>query len=162
MRVPARAEAVRDPGRYEAWTDGPTGACWSAVGPPRPPRSFALQDSSGRAVVLHSGSVAWNAYAHQWLLIAVEQGGSSSYLGEVWLAGAPAPEGPWRLMRNVASHDRYSFYNPVHHAFLDREGGRVLYFEGTFAETFSGAPAPLAGADYNQVLYRLDLATVGL
>jgi hypothetical protein len=40
-----------------------------------------------------------------------------------WLAAAPAPEGPWRLVRNVVSHDRYSFYNPLHHAFLDCEGG---------------------------------------
>ena len=162
VRVPARAEAVRDPGRYEAWTDGPTGACWTATGPPLPARAYALHDAAGRRVVLHSGSVAWNAYVRQWLMIAVEQGGATSYLGEVWLAAAPAPEGPWRLVRQVVTHDRYSFYNPVHHAFLDREGGRVIYFEGTFAETFSGAPAPLAGADYNQVLYRLDLAAVGL
>lgn len=160
VRVPARAEAVSDPARYEAWTDGPTGACWSAAGPPRPPRAFALHRADGRAVVLHSGSVAWNDYARQWLMIAVEQGGAASYLGDVWLAAAPVPEGPWRLVCPVVSHDRYSFYNPVHHAFLDRAGGRVIYFEGTFAETFSGAPAPWAGADYNQVLYRLDLAAV--
>ncbi len=38
----------------------------------------------------------------------------------------------------------------------------MIFFEGTFAATFSGAPGALAGADYNQVLYRLDLGSDGL
>jgi hypothetical protein len=96
-------------------------------------------------VTLHAGSVAWNAWARLWLMIAVESGGESSFLGDVWLATADAPEGPWQLVRRVIQHDRYSFYNPVHHAFLDREGGRIIYFEGTYAETFSGAPAATPG-----------------
>lgn len=160
VRVPAAAEAVRDPARYEAWTGEPGG--WTRDGPPRRAEEYDLREANGRRVRLHAGSVASNAFARQWVLLAVEQGGETSFLGEVWLATAPAPEGPWRLRVKVATHDRYSFYNPVHHPFLDRDGGRIIYFEGTFAETFSGAPRAMPGADYNQVLYRLDLAAIGL
>jgi hypothetical protein len=57
----------------------------------------------------------------------------------------------------VASHPKYSFYNPRHHSFMDEEGGRVIYFEGTYTESFSGNPVPTPRYDYNQVMYRLDL-----
>ena len=33
-----------------------------------------------------------------------------------------------------------------------------MYFEGTYAETFSGAPSKTPRYDYNQVMYRLDLS----
>ena len=62
----------------------------------------------------------------------------------------------------VASHPRYSYYNPVHHAFLDAEGGRVIYFEGTWSLEFSGNPLAPARYDYNELMYRLDLAAPGL
>ncbi|HEX7011049.1 MAG TPA: hypothetical protein VF184_13785 [Phycisphaeraceae bacterium] len=112
---------------------------------------------SGEPVLLHSGSVRWNAYRQAWVMIAVQIEGSSM-LGEVWFAQANQPEGPWPWARKVVSHDRYSFYNPVHHAFFDQEGGRVIYFEGTYSAAFSGAPAPTPRYDYNQIMYRLDLA----
>ena len=57
----------------------------------------------------------------------------------------------------VASHPRYSLYNPVHHSFLDAEGGRVIYFQGTCSLEFSGNPLAPARYDYNQLMYRLDL-----
>jgi hypothetical protein len=56
------------------------------------------------------------------------------------------------------THEQYSFYNPAQHPFFDQEGGRLIYFEGTYAETFSGNPCPTPRYDYNQVMYRLDLA----
>ena len=55
------------------------------------------------------------------------------------------------------SHDKYSFYNPVHHAFFDQDGGRVIYFEGTYTTAFSGNPTPTPRYDYNQIMYRLEL-----
>ncbi len=113
---------------------------------------------SGKIVVMHSGSIRWNAFRKRWVMIAVESGGSSSYLGEVWFAEAEAPTGPWRSAKKVVTHDKYSFYNPVHDAFLDQEGGRRIYFEGTYTSTFSGNTDPTPRYDYNQVLYRLDLA----
>ncbi len=57
----------------------------------------------------------------------------------------------------IVSHDKYSFYNPVHHAFFDQDGGRVIYFEGTYTTSFSGNPMPTPRYDYNQIMYRLEL-----
>ena len=41
---------------------------------------------------------------------------------------------------------------------FDKDGGRVIYFEGTYTHTFSGNPEPTPRYDYNQIMYRLDLA----
>src|SRR5262249_11669748 len=89
--------------------------------------------------------------------IATEMGGTSM-LGEVWYAEAAAPLGPWVYARKVVTHDRYSFYNPMQHPEFDREGGRLVYFEGTYTHTFSGNPEPTPRYDYNQIMPRLDLA----
>lgn len=113
---------------------------------------------SGETVAIHSGSVYWNAYRNRWILIGVQMGGKTSFLGEVWYAEADAPSGPWRRVRRIVTHDKYTFYNPVHHPFFDEEGGRLIYFEGTYSRTFSDAPAATPRYDYNQIMYRLDLA----
>jgi hypothetical protein len=113
--------------------------------------------TSGKAVQLHRGSVRWNAHRKRFVMIATRMGGEESMLGDVYYAEASRPEGPWPKAAKVVGHKRYSFYNPVHHAFLDREGGRVIHFEGTYTVSFSDAPAPTPRYDYNQILYRLDL-----
>jgi hypothetical protein len=119
----------------------------------------ALRDvESGRAVIAHNGSVDWNAYRRRWVLIGSEEGGRSSALGEIWFAEADAPTGPWVYARKVVTHDKYSFYNPKHHSFFDRDGGRVIFFEGTYTHTFSGNPEQTPRYDYNQVMYKLDLS----
>lgn len=110
-----------------------------------------------KTVMLHRGSVRWNDYRQCWIMIATEVGGSS-HLGEVWYAEAAAPTGPWCRARKIVTHDQYSFYNPVHHSFFDQDGGRLIYFEGTYAQTFSGTPSATPRYDYNQVMYRLDLS----
>jgi hypothetical protein len=112
---------------------------------------------SSKPIRMHGGSVRWNPWRQRWVLIAVQQGGSS-FLGEVWYAEAKEPTGPWLKARKIATHDRYTFYNPVHHDFLDQEGGRVIYFEGTYSKEFSGNPEATPRYDYNQIMYRLDLA----
>lgn len=112
---------------------------------------------SGEPVLMHRGSVRWNAYRQCWILIAVQIGGSSN-LGEIWYSEAPKPTGPWRRAKKIVTHDRYSFYNPVHHPFFDQDGGRVIYFEGTYTCTFSGNPVATPRYDYNQIMYRLDLS----
>ena len=100
-------------------------------------------------------------------MIGVEEFGAST-LGEVWYAESERPEGPWVRATKVATHHRerqgnvpgasFDFYNPVHHAFYDQDGGRVIYFEGTHTNTFSGDPRPTPRYEYNQLMYRLDLA----
>jgi hypothetical protein len=111
---------------------------------------------TGKAVQAHSGSVYWNPHRKRWVLIAVELGGSS-LLGEVWYAESDTPTGPWVYAVKVATHDRYSFYNPRHQPMFDKDGGRVIFFEGTYSHTFSGNPDATPRYDYNQILYKLDL-----
>jgi hypothetical protein len=112
---------------------------------------------TGKAIKLHNGSVFYNEYRKKWILIATENFGTS-VLGEIWFAEANDPTGPWRKARKIVTHDTYSFYNPVHHPFFDQEGGRIIYFEGTYTAEFSGNKKPTPRYDYNQVMYRLDLA----
>jgi hypothetical protein len=117
-----------------------------------------LQDvATGRPVVAHRGSAYWNRYLHRWVLIAVEIGGESSHLGEIWFAEADTPLGPWAYARKVATHERYSFYNPMQHPEFASEGDRFLVFEATYTVTFSGNRDPTPRYDYNQIMYRLDL-----
>jgi hypothetical protein len=118
---------------------------------------LTLRDfADGRTVTAHSGSVAWNPYRKRWVMIALEANGTSM-LGEVWYAEADTPLGPWVYARKVASHEKYSFYNPKHHAMLDKQDGRIIFFEGTYSATFSGNNDPTPLYDYNQVMYKLDL-----
>lgn len=111
---------------------------------------------SGRRIHLHYGSTHWNSRMGRWLVIFVEKNGASP-LGEVWIASSLNPTGPWLKARKILTHDRYSFYNPVQHEFFDSADGRFLYFEGTYANTFSGNPDATARYDYNQLMHRLDL-----
>jgi hypothetical protein len=120
---------------------------------------YNLADAAGgKRITAHGGSVAYNAFRKRWIFVFVESGGSSSYLGEVWVAEADAPEGPWRRARKVATHEQYTFYNVAHHPLFDQEGGRVIHFEGTYTAAFSGSKDLTPRYDYNQVMYRLDLA----
>jgi hypothetical protein len=119
---------------------------------------FQFRDvDTGKRVTIHTGAVNWNTFRNQWIMVGVQAGGSS-FLGEVWYAEAASPLGPWTSARKIVTHDRYSFYNPAHHPFLDQQGGRLIYFEGTYANTFSGNPEATPRYDYNQIMYRLDLA----
>ena len=121
--------------------------------------SLIYDIETGSAVKPHGGSVYWNKYRRKWVMITVQDGGNSSYLGEVWYAESDTPLGPWGYAKKVVTHDSYSFYNPKHHPYLDQEDGRLIYFEGTYTHTFSGTPENATPRyDYNQIMYRLDLS----
>lgn len=154
LRVRADFKSVCDPSTYEAFDDGK----WKRGGRPPGEHFQTLRDAeTHKAVRLHGGSVGWNDYRHKWILIAVEFGGSSSMLGEVWYAEADAPEGPWSEAVKIVTHDRYSFYNPVQHPFFARD--RYVYFQGTYSATFSRSETEATPRyDYNQIMYRLDLS----
>lgn len=151
-RVRATLEAVLDPAAYEAWD----GAKWQKeAAPPKPPP--LVDAETGEAVTIHAGSCRWNRHRQRWILVAHQAFGKPSNLGEVWYAESVAPTGPWSKARRIVTHDRMDFYNPVHHDFLDTEGGRFIHFEGTYVNTFSGNPDATPRYNYNQVMYRLDL-----
>lgn len=112
---------------------------------------------TGKPVFAHAGSVNWNAFRKKWVMITAQQFGTS-LLGETWFAEAETPVGPWKDAVKIVSHEKYSFYNPKQHPMFDQDGGRVIYFEGTYTHTFSGNPHQTPRYDYNQIMYRLDLS----
>ncbi len=122
---------------------------------------------TGADVRLHRSSVNWNEYRGKWIMIGNQTFGTGSFLGETWYAEAPTPEGPWKNAIKIATHadpgglgGSYSFYNPTHQPFFDEEGGRIIYFQGTFSSGFFDPAPPAADNNYNQIAYRLDLSTI--
>jgi hypothetical protein len=113
--------------------------------------------ATGDPIKFQAGSVAWNAYRKRYVMVGNQVGGKPSNLGEVWYLEADAVEGPWAKAVKVVTHDRYSFYNVVHHPFFDQEDGRHIYFEGTYSGQFSREHDFTPRYDYNQIMYRLDL-----
>jgi hypothetical protein len=118
-----------------------------------------LRDAETKQPVLaHAASVNYNPFRKKFVMITVQIGGKSSLLGEVYFTESDHPEGPYTWARKIVTHDKYTFYNPVHHPFFDQADGRLIYFEGTYCNTFSGNPDQTPRYDYNQIMYRLDLA----
>ena len=177
MRVRSDFNDIRNRDRYEVFTSigSAKEARWVAAGKLMQAESMKWGDlikalriekestrlydiESGKEVIPHGGSVYFNAYRNKWVMITVQQFGESSLLGEVWYAEADTPVGPWAYARKIATHEEYSFYNPMHHPYFDQAGGQVIYFEGTYSHMFSGsAETATPRYDYNQIMYRLDL-----
>jgi hypothetical protein len=178
MRVKARWSDVLDPNQYEVLTalpDRSKGPRWISFGKLTdgdPSAKSRMIESlkkekertrfydvvSGKEVCPHAGSVYFNAYRQRWISIFVQQGGETSFLGEIWYAEADTPVGPWTYARKIATHTKYSLYNPKQHPYFDQDGGRTVFFEGTYSYTFSGSPeAATPRYDYNQIMYRLRL-----
>ncbi|MBN2842720.1 MAG: hypothetical protein JXM68_06490, partial [Sedimentisphaerales bacterium] len=86
--------------------------------------------------------------------------GSSSFLGEIWFAKAPAPQGPWTKAVKIITHDNYTFYNVCHHP--EFNNGSLLYLEGTYCETYTGNDDLTPRYNYNQIMYELDLNDPGI
>jgi hypothetical protein len=118
---------------------------------------FHLTNNAGKPILIHSGSVNWNAYRNRWIMVGVQSFGTSM-LGEVWYAEAKQPTGPWTSAHKIVTHEHYSFYNPKQHPMFDKDGGRVIFFEGTYTNMFSGNKDRTPRYDYNQIMYKLDLS----
>jgi len=113
---------------------------------------FHLQDIySGAPIETFSGSVHWNEFIKRWVMIVQQN------IGEVWYAEGDTPVGPWIYARNIVTHQNYTFYLPTQHPYFDHDGGRFIYFEGTYTNSFSGNPDKTPRYNYNQIMYRLDL-----
>lgn len=159
-RVKADWDSIRDPNAYEAYAIDPVTKqfAWQKD---RPPSSQPLVDAeSGKPVTIHTASINWNAYRKRWTMIGVESNatGKPSALGEVWYAESATIVGPWSKAIRIATHPNYTFYNPRQHPFLDEAGGRIIYFEGTYTNTFSSNKTPTPRYEYNQLLYKLELS----
>ena len=112
-----------------------------------------------RRVLLHAGSVYFNAWRQRWVLIGNEQSweaGSPSFLGEVFYSESDAAEGPYVRALKVATHPGQSFYNPCQHPEFDGGDGQQIFFEGTYTNMFTKSAAT-PRYNYNQLMYGLDL-----
>ena len=88
----------------------------------------------------------WYDFRRRWVMIAQKN------VGEVWYAEADTPVGPWVYAKKIVAHNKYTFYLPTHHPFFDQDGGRLIYFEGTYTNSFSGNPDQTPRYNYNQAL----------
>ena len=185
-RVPADGTHLLDPASYEAFTcvkpdgsvtrnaDGTPAYGWQKESEPIGPKAeqvliskgqitlqqahFLPVNAAGEVIFPHGGCVHWNAFRHKWIAIFTRLHGKDSELGEIYYSEASAPTGPFKKAVKIFTHNQYTFYNPVQHEFLDQDGGRTIYIEGTYTAEFSGNPNPTPRYNYNQILYRLDLA----
>ncbi len=149
------------------WQQGPPvspkiEARWLSLGLIKPEEArFTPQDvdNENHRVQMHTGSVYYNAYRQKYILISSEfalSKDSPSMLGEIWYSESNSPQGPYQKAIRILTHDKQSFYNACQHPFFDEEGGRVIYFEGTYTNSFTNAPAT-PYYNYNQIMHRLDL-----
>lgn len=179
QRVRDNWQALTDPRSYESYTCLEPGAKFDAANPRlehKPdgsplwawkPDTDRIEASEERRLIargllrkedalfdLPDGAtpscVTWNAYRKKWILL-------SEHVGSVYFSEADAPIGPWNRAVKIVAHNNYNFYNVVQHPFFDRDGGRIVYFEGTYTAAFSPAKEQTPRYDYNQILYRLHL-----
>ncbi|GLX66706.1 discoidin domain-containing protein [Paenibacillus glycanilyticus] len=125
-------------------------------------RYYQLKDAdTGADVTIAGSSVEWNNYRHKYVMFGQQMGGTTSGLGEMWYAEAPAPQGPWTTAKKIITHSNYTFYNPAHDEFFDKAGGRYIYLEATYTNSFTDHE-PTPRYNYNQMMYKLDLASPDL
>ena len=77
--------------------------------------------------------------------------------GDVYYAEADEPEGPYGRAVKIIQQKDYNFYNVATHVFFNQEGGRVIYVEGTYTDSFTSAPQKTPRYNYNQIMFRLRL-----
>jgi hypothetical protein len=152
-RVPAEWKAVEDLSSYESFEVEDGNAVWKRGASPRKDRTLTHYTDilTGDIVRVVCDGIAWNNYRKRW--IAVLQCNP----GEVWYAEADSPTGPWVYATRVAEHGKYTFYWPVPNPFFDQDGGRLIFFQGTYTNSFSGNPVITPRYNYNQLMYRLSL-----
>lgn len=117
-------------------------------------------DDPGRRIQIHTGSVYYNDFRGKWIMIASEidwRKDAPSHLGEVWYSEADVPQGPYKKALKILTHNKQSFYNACQHPYFSKDGGRIIYFEGTYTNMFTNSPAT-PRYNYNQIMYRLDLS----
>ncbi len=158
VRVPADWKAVQELGAYEIFeADGGRGVWRRAAAPGKPSGPTQFTDvQTGKPISVHCDAIAWNEYRQRWIVLLQVNPGEVSY------AEADSPTGPVAYAARVAEHGKYTFCWPVPHPFFDQEGGRLVYFEGTYTDSFSGNPVITPRYNYNQIMYRMALDDIRL
>ena len=184
LRVQATAEALLDPATYEVFSamgtagalekgaDGLPAYGWktgvvdttldrlktAGFGAAQCLEGHLQNVESGKGVAVAGAGMSWNEHRRRFARVVQEMGGSPSAFGEVWYAEGDTPLGPWVYARKVVTHTDYTFYNVWMHPHFQRQGGRMIFFEGTYTKSFAGSSWPLTPRyNYNQQMYRLDL-----
>jgi hypothetical protein len=135
-RVPDDWRAIQDARSYEAYVCDAAGCAWKPGAPfidgaeeerkliaggklPAEAARFPFIDvDTGKPAAFGMGSIAWNAHRKRWIMIA-------GAWGDVYYSEASAPEGRWRCAKKIVRHEKYNFYNVVHHPFFGRIEGRA-------------------------------------
>jgi hypothetical protein len=126
---------------------------------PENDRWWHLMDPiTGEEVLSVAGTLFYNNYRGKYVLVIDQFFGNNSLLGEIWYAESDTIHGPFAYARKIITHRNYSFYNPIHHQNFDKMGGRVIFIEGTFVNTFSGVDYTVPRYEYNNIMYKLDLS----
>jgi hypothetical protein len=171
IRIANTGPAYLDPNQYQQFAPDASGA-YSWTTPTATPPALApelmldghlIEPDTGEKPVVHDhSSIVWNPYRQRYAGLFEQIGGSTSYLGEIWYAEADTPVGPWVYTKKIVSHDGYTFYNVRQHDYFADQNGQVIYFEGTYAKTFSSVATATPRYDYNQIMYRLEVNRVPL
>jgi hypothetical protein len=131
-RVPDDWKPIQDSGAYEAFLCGKAEhairCTWKPGAPflddpdeqkliergllPREAALFPFIDmDTRRRGNFGMGSVEWKAYRKKWIMIA-------GAWGDLYYSEADAPQGPWLCAKRIVHHEKYNFYNVVHHPSL--------------------------------------------
>jgi hypothetical protein len=161
VRVKATLADFCNPNAYEALTASGWQKNASMPSLKNDTRWHLRAADTNKTIIPHAGTISWNAYRKRWVFLIQENGGTSP-LGEIWYTESETIHGPFTPAVKIITHDKYTFYNPLHHAYWDEKGGQVIYFEATYTTFFAGSLVPTPRYDYNQILYRLDLADTRL
>lgn len=120
---------------------------WNAV---QDPKQWEKREVELPPIAAGVSCVAWNEYRRRWIMFLEN-------FGDVFYAEADFPEGPWGSAVRIVHHDHYNFYNVAHHPFFNQGDGRVVYFEGTYTDSFTDAKERTPRYNYNQIMYRIRL-----
>jgi len=162
VRCPARLDAVRNPGAFEALSWDTTShkytwqqsrppmsqreeSTWIAEGSISQPRTQVRDHNSQKPVPVQESSIEWNPHHRCYVMIA------SSVDGDVWFCESRHLEGPWENAIRIISAEPGRCSSPVQHPFMNQDGGRIIWFETALLD--SGLPR----YDRNELMHRLDL-----